>query len=81
MLLRQIPYEEDLSRWIELPPHTNVMACFNTFEHIEGDKVYKFSLSEMSNSADMYKYIQTMNLNLGFNIPLAYMEVIYDCMI
>ena len=35
----------------------------------------------MSNKGDMYKYIKDLNLNLGINIPLKYMESIYDCMI
>lgn len=29
----------------------------------------------------MYKYISGLNLNLGINIPLSYMETVYDCMI
>lgn len=57
MILKQIPYEEDLSRWIQLPPHSNVVGCFDTFEHTEGEKVYKFSLQEQTNNGDMYKYI------------------------
>ena len=33
LILKQISYEEDLSTWIKLPPHTNVVSIFDTFEH------------------------------------------------
>jgi len=29
----------------------------------------------------MFRYIESLDLNLGINIPLSYMETIYDCMI
>jgi len=29
----------------------------------------------------MYKFIQSLNLDLGLTIPHTYMEIIYDCMI
>lgn len=81
LIMKQIPSEEDLKNWVQLPPHTNVVGCLDTFEHSDGDKLLKFSLQEQTNNGDMFKYIQTINLNLGFNIPLHYMETIYDCMI
>lgn len=70
LIMKQISDDEDLSNWIQLPPHSNIVGCFDTFEHTEGDKTYKFSLQEQTNSGDMYKYIQTIDLNLGFNIPV-----------
>jgi serine/threonine protein kinase len=81
LVLKQIPNDEDLTRWIKIPPHTNIVSIFDTFEHKDGDKQYKFSLTELSNNGDMYKYIQSLNLKLDITIPLSYMEVIYDCMI
>ena len=29
----------------------------------------------------MYRYIRSLNLNIGIKIPLDHMEMIYDCMI
>lgn len=29
----------------------------------------------------MYRYVQSLGLNLGLEVPLSYMEIIYDCMI
>ena len=81
LVLKQISFDEDLHRWIRLPPHSNIVSLFDTFNHVDGDKEYKFSLTEMSNHGDMYKYIQSLNLKLDITIPLSYMEVIYDCMI
>ena len=81
LAMRQIGEDEDISRWIHLPPHTNVVAAFDTIEHEVNDKKYKFSLAEVTNFGDMYRYIQTLNLDLGISIPLTYMEMIYDCMI
>lgn len=81
LVLKQISFEEDLSRWIRLPPHSNITSIFDTFDYVDGDKKYKFSLTEMSNHGDMYKFIQGLNLKLDITIPLSYMEVIYDCMI
>jgi len=38
LVLKQISFEEDLSRWIRLPPHSNITSIFDTFEHVDGDK-------------------------------------------
>ena len=77
----QVPQEEDLTPWIMLPPHTNIAACMDTIEYDTGDQIYYFSLTEMSNSGNMYKLIKNMKLQLGVTIPLSYMDTIYDCMI
>ena len=81
LVLKLIANDENIDKWIRLTPHTNVINCFHTFYHNEGDKVFRFSLAEMTKQGDMYRYISSLNLNLGINIPLHYMETIYDCMI
>lgn len=40
-----------------------------------------FSLCQLTNYCDMYRHIEGLNLNLGINIPLSYIETVYDCMI
>jgi hypothetical protein len=32
-LLKAIPMEENIQRWIDLPPHTNVVTAFDTLNH------------------------------------------------
>ena len=81
LVLKQILFDEDLGNWIRLPPHSNVVSVFDTFVHEEGERRYHFSLCELTNQGDMYRHIQSLNLNLGITIPLGYMETIYDCMI
>mmetsp|Transcript_20791 Transcript_20791/g.32050 ORF Transcript_20791/g.32050 Transcript_20791/m.32050 type:complete len:223 (+) Transcript_20791:151-819(+) len=81
LVMKQVPMEEDLSKWINLPPHTNIVSILDSFDHLQGDQTFKFSLTELTNSGDMYKYIQSLNLDLGLSIPLSYIETIYDCMI
>ena len=80
VMINSIPLEEDLNKWLDLPPTTNIVTIFDTFEHDE----YKFSILELSNMPEMwnmYKYIQSLNLQLGINIPITYMETVYDCII
>lgn len=33
LLLKAIPNEENIQRWIDLPPHTNVVTAFDTLNH------------------------------------------------
>jgi len=81
MYLKQISNDENLDKWAALPAHSNVINLFQQFDHQEGDKRFRFSLSETTKQGNMYKYIQQMNLKLGIKIEMSYMEMIYDCMI
>lgn len=49
-MLKCIPPEEDLNRWLELPSHTNIVTCFDQFQH-DGKM---FQLTEATNGGDMY---------------------------
>ena len=60
--ISQVPESEDLTNWIMLPPHSNLAACFDTFEHDVGEQVYYFSLSEVTNAGNMYSLIKAMKL-------------------
>lgn len=57
LVLKQILFDEDLSSWIQLPAHTNIITAFDTFKHIDGDRHYHFSLCEATPHGTMYKYI------------------------
>ena len=35
----------------------------------------------MTNTGNMYQYIEKLNLNLAMNVPQTYIETIYDCAI
>ena len=49
-LLKRIANDEHLSKWIDLPTHTNVVTVFDTFMH-DGKQ---FQLTEITNSGNMY---------------------------
>ena len=36
LLLKAIPNDENLQRWIDLPPHTNVVTAFDTLNNDDG---------------------------------------------
>jgi len=76
-MIKCIPEEEDLSRWIDLPTHSNIATAFDQFEH-DGRR---FELSESCNGGNMYDFISSLQLNLGLNVPAFYLEIIYDSMI
>ena len=77
MLLKALPNDENIQRWIDIPPHTNVVTCFDTIPH-DGKL---FSLCECTNGGNMYQYIESLQLNLAINVPISYIELIYDCAI
>lgn len=33
LLLKAIPNEENIQKWIDLPPHTNVVTAFDAIPH------------------------------------------------
>jgi serine/threonine protein kinase len=77
LLLKALPNDENIQRWIDIPPHTNVVTCFDTIPH-DGKL---FSLCECTNGGNMYQYIESLQLNLAINVPISYIELIYDCAI
>lgn len=67
--MKLIPMDERLENWIQVPPHTNIASCFDTFVHDNSGTLYKFGLAEMTNKGDIFTFIKNQNLNLGINIP------------
>ena len=40
LIMKQITHDEDLTNWIRIPPHTNIVQVFDTFHHDTGGQVY-----------------------------------------
>ena len=77
MVLKALPLDENIQKWIDLPPHTNVVTAFDQL--MNDNKL--FSLCEFTNGGNMYQHIESLGLNLALNVPLSYIEMIYDCAI
>jgi hypothetical protein len=50
MILKLLPNDENIQRWIDLPPHTNVVTAFDCLAN-DGKL---FSLVECTNGGNMY---------------------------
>ncbi len=75
--LKCITNDENLQSWVDLPSHTNIVTCLDSFFH-DGKQ---FQLTEFTNEGYMYQYIQSLRLDLALQVPMQYMETIYDCII
>ena len=75
-VIRQIPDIEDITRWIDLQAHTNIITAFDSFR----DEVSEahFSMVESNNGGNIFQYIKRLNLNLAIDVPRSYIETIYD---
>lgn len=75
-IIRQIADDEDITRWIDLPTHTNISTAFDSFkDEISG---CHFSMVEANNGGNIFGYIRRLNLNLAIDVPRSYIETIYD---
>lgn len=75
-MIRQIADDEDITRWIDLPTHTNITTAFDSFrEEMSG---CHFSMVEANNGGNIFSYIKRLNLNLAIDVPRSYIETIYD---
>ena len=75
-IIRQIPDEENISKWIDLQTHSNIVTAFDSFtEDISGAN---FSMVENNNGGNIFSHIKKLNLNLAIDVPRAYIEMIYD---
>lgn len=55
-MIRQIPDNEDLTRWIDLQTHTNITTAFDSFkEEMSG---CHFSMVEANNAGNIFGYIK-----------------------
>lgn len=67
LVIKWIPEDENIQKWIDLPSHTNVVTAYDQFMHEKNT----FQLTEFSgeNSIDLYRYIESMKLSLGLSVP------------
>lgn len=75
-VIRQIPDEEDISKWIELQTHSNITTSFDSFR--EELSAAHFSMVEFNNGGNIFSHIKRLNLNLAIDVPRSYIEMIYD---
>ena len=72
-IVREIPSEEDISKWIDLQTHSNIVTAFDSFSYGS-----HFSMVENNNGGNIFGYIKRLNLNLAIDVPRSYIETIYD---
>lgn len=79
LVIKVIPEHEDVTQWIDLPSHTNVVTAYDEFEH---DR-HIWQLTEYcgTEAIDFYRYIEKLKLNLSLKVPRDYLELIYDATI
>ncbi len=75
-IIRQIPDEEDITRWIDIQAHTNITTAFDSFrDDLSGAH---FSMAENNSGGNIFQHIKRLNLNLAIDVPRSYIEMIYD---
>ena len=74
--LKEIPDNEDVSNWINVQTHTNIVTAFDQF--VDAESGHKFVMSEMTNGGNMYQYIESLQLDLAMDVPRSYLELVYD---
>lgn len=76
LVVKCIHENEYVQQWIDIPSHTNVVTCYDQFEHDKN----QFQLTEYCgpDTIDMYRLIDQKKLNLALKVPKEYLELIYD---
>ena len=75
-MARKIVQDEDISNWIDIQTHSNIVTAFDTFFEETTNSMY--SMIELTNAGNMYQYIASLKLDLAIDVPKAYRERIYD---
>jgi serine/threonine protein kinase len=75
-MARKIDNDEDISKWIDLQQHSNIVTAFDTF--FEETTNARYAMIELTNAGNMYQYISSLNLNLALDVTKTYRECIYD---
>jgi hypothetical protein len=75
-MARKINPNEDISKWIDLQTHSNIVTAFDTFFEETTNSTY--SMIELTNAGNMYQYIKSLKLDLAIEVPKSYRERIYD---
>ena len=75
-LIKQIPENETLDKWIDMQTHSNIVNAFDSF--IEPETKMRFSMVENTTNGNMYHHIESLKLDLAMEVPRPYLELIYD---
>ena len=55
-IIKSIAHEEDITKWIELQTHSNIVTAFDTF--IEPVSGARFSMVENNNGSNIFNFIK-----------------------
>lgn len=75
-MARKIADDEDISKWIDLQAHSNIVTAFDTF--YEEITQSKYAMIELTNAGNMYQFIAKQDVELGICVSRDYRELIYD---
>ena len=75
-IIKSVPDSEDVTKWIELQTHSNIITAFDSF--IETVSGAKFTMVESHNGGNIFNHIKSLNLDLAIDVPRSYIEKIYD---
>jgi serine/threonine protein kinase len=74
---RKISVDEDISGWVNMQQHSNIVTAFDTFTESES----RYALVELTNAGSVYQFISCMHLDLKREVPLYYRELVFDIVI
>ena len=77
-LIKQKQAREDLTDWLKCNTHSNILTLYDQFSI--DDELF-FQMSETHNGGTLYQYIESLDLDLSYQVPLSYIELVYDVII
>lgn len=75
-MARKIEPDENISDWVNLQTHSNIVTAFDTF--FEESTQSRYAMVELTNKGNMYQFIADMNLNLAIDVKREYRELVFD---
>ena len=75
-IVRKVSDEEDITNWINLQTHSNIVTAFDSF--IDEMSGCQFSMVEINNHGRIFDYIKSLELDLAIDVPRSYLETLYD---
>lgn len=75
-MIKQISETENVTRWIDMHAHSNVVTCFESFKDRETG--FWFQMTELHNGGHMFDYIKDLQLDLSLDVTRKYREHVFD---
>ena len=75
-IVRKVSDEEDITNWINLQTHSNIVTAFDSF--IDEMSGCQFLMVEINNHGRIFDYIKSLELDLAIDVPRSYLETLYD---